>query len=63
METSTSETVLPGSVLVDSDIRKLVSTQSLIEGFDAASLEGASYDLRLGHQFIKHGAVEEAHRG
>ena len=58
METSTSETILPGSVLVDSEIRELVSTVSLIEPFDVNSLEGASYDLRLGHQFIKHGTVE-----
>jgi dCTP deaminase len=46
------------SVLTDLDILELVNTTQLIVGFEKASLEGASYDLRLGHQYVKHGTIE-----
>lgn len=40
------------SVLVDTEIRDLVDTANLIEEFDESSLQGASYDMRLGRQYM-----------
>lgn len=40
-------------VLVDSEIRGLVEKRDLIENFDERLLEGASYDMRLGSQFVR----------
>lgn len=45
------------SVLVDVEIRELSRLRGLIEPLDESSLQGASYDMRLGKQFVRHGAV------
>jgi len=45
------------SVLTDGEIRHLVHTVGLITDFDDASLEGASYDLRLGAQYVERGQI------
>ena len=44
------------SVLVDHQIEELVKTHKLIERFDKRSLEGASYDMRLGSRYIRGGS-------
>ncbi len=46
------------SVLIDRDIQELVNSSQLITDFEARSLEGASYDMRLGPQYIKGGEIE-----
>jgi dCTP deaminase len=46
------------SVLVDTEIRELVATSNFIEDFDESSLQGASYDLRLGRQYMTRGVVK-----
>lgn len=45
------------SVLVDSEIRRLVSSKGLIDPFDDASLQGASYDMRLGRRYVRDGEL------
>jgi deoxycytidine triphosphate deaminase len=37
-----------GAVLTDNEIRRLVDHQAMIEPFEEGSLQGASYDLRMG---------------
>ncbi|MDX6611787.1 MAG: dCTP deaminase [Blastocatellia bacterium] len=46
------------SVLTDSEIQKLVEEKELITEFSRDSLEGASYDMRVGRQYVKHGKIE-----
>lgn len=43
------------SVLSMRTIQRLVDEQNLIENFDFGGLEGASYDMRMGSNFVKHG--------
>jgi dCTP deaminase len=43
-------------VLGDSDIRSLAQEAGLISEFEEASLQGASYDLRLGSEYFMGGA-------
>jgi deoxycytidine triphosphate deaminase len=45
----------PGAVLNDSDIRRLVDEFDLISDFEEGSLQGASYDLRLGTECFTRG--------
>lgn len=47
------------TVLVSKEIEELSQTQQLIADFHKSNLEGASYDLRLGDQYIK-GGVSKA---
>ncbi len=52
-----------GSVLVDYEINELVKTRSLIDCFEKRLLKGASYDLRLGREFLtsgEHGLLSES---
>lgn len=44
-----------GAVLADKDIRDLVTEQGLISEFVEGSLQGASYDLRLGPEYFTRG--------
>jgi len=46
------------SVLTHKGIKKLVDEANLISDFDEGSLEGASYDLKLGEQYIKGGETK-----
>lgn len=46
------------TVLIDHDIQELAGSINLIVDFNESSLEGASYDMRLGPQYIKHGMIE-----
>lgn len=46
------------SVLVDKEIKKLSDEYNLIEGFDSSSLEAASYDLRLGADYMRQGVIK-----
>lgn len=45
------------TVLVDHEIAELVGTDELIERFERSSLEGASYDMRLGKHYVRAGQV------
>lgn len=45
------------SVLTDTEIRQLVEDATLIENFDSGSLQGASYDMRLGAKYASHGEI------
>jgi deoxycytidine triphosphate deaminase len=45
------------SVLVDTEIRALADSINLIESFSEDSLEGASYDMRLGSKYVFKGQV------
>jgi deoxycytidine triphosphate deaminase len=45
----------PGAVLTDLAISRLVSERGLISDFHESSLQGASYDLRLGSEFFTRG--------
>ena len=51
------------SVLVDKEIRKLVEERELITNFAEQSLEGASYDMRVGPEYIKQGKIEPLDHG
>ena len=46
------------AILVHSEIRVLVDECNLIDGFDESSIQGASYDMRLGSQYVKRGEVK-----
>lgn len=46
------------TVLVDTEIEALVESIDLIEEFDSNSLEGASYDMRLGPKYVFQGQVQ-----
>jgi deoxycytidine triphosphate deaminase len=46
------------TILSDRDILQLVKSATLIEDFEQESLQGASYDMRVGKQYIKHGRLE-----
>jgi dCTP deaminase len=46
------------SVLVDRNIRELVNSNGLVEPFDESCLQAASYDLRVGRQYVRGGQVE-----
>jgi deoxycytidine triphosphate deaminase len=46
------------SVLTHTEIAELAAEIDLITAFDPKSLEGASYDMRLGSQYIRHGQTE-----
>jgi len=43
------------TVLISKEIEELSRNKGLIKDFDKSNLEGASYDLRLGDQYIKGG--------
>jgi deoxycytidine triphosphate deaminase len=45
------------TVLTDTEIRRLVNSEDLIESFEADCLEGASYDMRLGRDYMIGGIV------
>jgi deoxycytidine triphosphate deaminase len=45
------------SVLVDEEIQELVLSANLITSFVSSSLEGASYDMGLGAQYVKGGVI------
>jgi deoxycytidine triphosphate deaminase len=45
------------SVLTDQEIRAAVEAFSLITPFEGPCIQGASYDCRLGPQYVKHGEV------
>lgn len=51
------------SVLVDSEIQELTNSKNLIEQFDQSSLEGASYDLRLGSSYMRQGVIKSMTAG
>ncbi len=44
------------SVLIHEEIEELVRDQRLIESFSPHSLQGASYDMRLGKEYSREGA-------
>lgn len=46
------------SVLVDENIERLVETKQLIEEFEKDCLQGASYDMRIGVEYMKRGEVQ-----
>jgi deoxycytidine triphosphate deaminase len=45
------------TVLADTEILRFVNSEGLIEDFEAECLEGASYDMRLGHDYMIGGTV------
>jgi deoxycytidine triphosphate deaminase len=47
-----------GTVLNDTEIRRLVAQRSMIGDFDEALLQGASYDLRLGPEYSTGGRFD-----